>query len=81
MNEFMTAEQALSLLNVRIGEATEKHPEYARGAFEAFEVIEDEVRELRQAVACESRKRQIDEALDVAATCIRFIMGEHLNAR
>ena len=81
MNEFLTAEQALSMLNVRIGEAIAKHPEFARNQYEAGEVILDEVRELKQAIGCESRQRQIDEALDVAATCMRFVMGEHLNAR
>ena len=81
MVEYMTAEQALSLLNVRIGEAIAQHPEFARDQNEAGEVILDEVQELKQAIGCESRQRQIDEALDVAATCIRFIMGDHLNAR
>ena len=73
----MTVEQAMSAFFVRLGEAKQKHPVFARDKYEAFEVIEDEGRELRQAIACESRQRQIDEALDVAATCFRFITGEH----
>lgn len=77
----MTEEQAFSAVNLRLGEARQKHPEFARDAYEAYEVIADEVLELRHAIGCESRKRQIDEALDVIATCLRFILGEHIHAR
>ena len=73
----MTEEQAISALSVRLGEARQKHPDYARDQYEACDVIEDELQELKKAVLCESRQRQIDEALDVMATCMRFILGEH----
>lgn len=73
----MTEEQIFSAISVRVGEARGKHPEFARDQYEAGEVIHDEVRELMQAIGCESRQRQIDEALDVIATCFRFIAGEH----
>jgi hypothetical protein len=75
----MTEDQAFSALSLRLGEAREKHPTFARDMFEAYEVIADEVLELRHAIGGETRQRQIDEALDVAATCIRFILGEHRN--
>ena len=74
----MTWERAQSMLSARLGHARQKHPDYARGAFAAYQVIVDEVLELRHAVGHESRERQIDEALDVAATAMRFVMGEHL---
>lgn len=77
----MTEEHALSAISLRLGEARQKHPTYARDAYEAYEVIADEVLELRHAIGCESRQRQIDEALDVIATCLRFILGEHIHAR
>ena len=73
----MTEEQAFSALSLRLGEARQKHPTFARGPFEAGEVINAEMQELLQAIGCESRQRQIDEALDVMATCMRFILGEH----
>ena len=73
----MTEEQAFSNLMLRLGHARAKHPVFARNVYEAGEVIEAEMQELRQAIGCESRQRQIDEALDVAATCMRFVMGEH----
>ena len=73
----MTEEQAFSALSLRLGEAREKHPDFARGAFAAYEVIESEMSELRHAVACEPCERQVDEALDVAVTCLRFVLGEH----
>lgn len=75
--EPLTDERAQSLLSHRIGQARKKHPDYAQGAFAAYQVIVDEVLELRHAVGHESRERQIDEALDVAATAMRFVMGEH----
>lgn len=42
-----------------------------------MEVIGEEWAELSQAVDQESQDRQHDEALDVAATAIRFTIGEH----
>ena len=74
----LTEERAIGQLCRRIGEARVKHPTFARNEFEAGEVIESEFRELLQAIVCESRQRQIDEALDVAATAMRFVLGEHL---
>lgn len=74
----MTEEQAFSKLMLRLGHARAKHPTFARDQYEAGEVIDDEMRELLRAIGCESRQRQIDEALDVAATAMRFVMGEHL---
>ena len=73
----LTDDQALSLLNVWLGRARELHPEYARNQYEAGEVIHDEMMELMQAIGCESRKRQQEEALDVAVTALRFVIGEH----
>lgn len=70
--------QAVSALERRLTEARKKHPVFAEDTYEAFCVIEDEFREFHDAVATESRERQIDEALDVATTCLRFIIGEHL---
>ena len=81
MTDFDMAERyriALLMLDDRIDHAQKKHPGFAKDAFDALNVIEGEMQELRQAVHGESRKRQVDEALDVAATCIRFIVGEHL---
>ena len=73
----LTDEQAFSLLNVWLGRARALHPEYARNCYEAGEVIHDEMEELMQAIGCESRKRQQEEALDVAVTALRFVIGEH----
>lgn len=73
----MTDDQALSLLNVWLGRAREKHPAFARNQWEAYHVIADEVLELRHAIGSESRQRQRDEALDVAVTALRFVIGEH----
>lgn len=77
----LTEEQAFIRLMQRLGHARNKHPGFAVGAYAGFAVIVDEVLELRYAVGHESRERQIDEALDVAATAMRFVMGEHLNGK
>lgn len=77
----MTEEQAFSAISLRLGEARQKHDVFAKDAYEAYEVIAVEVLELRHAIGCESRQRQIDEALDVIATCLRFVLGEHIHAR
>ena len=73
----ITEEQAFSKLMLRLGHARAKHPQFARNVYEAGEVIDAEMQELKRAIGCESRQRQIDEALDVAATAMRFVMGEH----
>ena len=75
----MTQEEAFGMLAQRLTEARAKHPGWAgSGNLYACNVITGEADEFWRAVCCgESEARQVDEALDVAATCIRFIMGEH----
>lgn len=70
-------QHAIFMLARRLEEAREKHPIFAESAEEAVEVIGEEWAELSQAVDQESQDRQHDEALDVAATAIRFTIGEH----
>lgn len=69
--------QAIFMLARRLEEAREKHPVFAEGPFQALGVIGAEFRELEVAVEHESADRQFDEALDVAATAMRFVNGEH----
>ena len=61
----------------RVEEARQKHPVFAEGSFHALGVIESEFHELEYAIEHESEERQKDEALDVIATCIRFLCDEH----
>lgn len=61
----------------RVEHARQKHPVFAEGTFHALGVIEAEYHELEYAVEHESEDRQRDEALDVIATCIRFLCGEY----
>lgn len=61
----------------RVDEARQKHPLFAEGTYNALGVIEAEFRELEWAVEHESNDRQRDEALDVIATCFRFLCREH----
>ena len=61
----------------RVGHARQKHPLFAEGKFHALGVIENEFRELEYAIEHESEDRQRDEALDVIATCIRFLCRDH----
>ena len=72
-------ERAIGKLCRRIAEARRKHPQFARGAVAGYCVISDELQELLHAVGAETPERQADEALDVAATAMRFVMGEHLD--
>ena len=48
-----------------------------KGAYWALGVIASEFLEFEHAVVNESPERQEDEALDVIATCIRFLAKEH----
>lgn len=66
--------QAIAL---RLEEARAKHPEYALTAQEAVDmVISGEIDELHDAVRFQSMERQLDECLDVIATCCRFMCQE-----
>ena len=66
--------QAIAL---RLEEARGKHPVYAEGPYHALGVIGSEFRELEKAVEHETESRQMDEALDVVATSVRFLSEEY----
>lgn len=73
----ISQEQAFKLLAGRLAHAREKHPIFATDAEGAMDVIDDEFCALIQAVmGDEGQQRVIDEALDVAATAMRMVMGE-----
>ena len=72
----MTQKEAFELLAARLEHARREHPLFAEHADEAVEVIRDEIEELRVAIANEGPARVIDEALDVATTAMRLVMGE-----
>lgn len=69
--------QTIFMLARRLEEARGKHPVFAESAEEAVDVIESEFLELQYAWEQESQDRQIDEALDVAATVVRFVGKEY----
>lgn len=62
---------------LRMRKARKAHQSFAHGKEHTLEVIREEFQELARAIQMESRERQLDEALDVMATCARFILGEH----
>ncbi len=66
--------QAIAL---RLEEARGKHPVYAEGPYHALGVIHAEFKELEHAVEHETESRQMDEALDVIATSVRFLGEEY----
>ena len=68
--------KTIQAISRRLDHAREQHPVFADNKEQAFVVIMDEVDELYEAIQNESGGRQIDEALDVIATCIRFIEGD-----
>lgn len=74
-------QQNLFMLARRLEEARQKHPAWGEGALQALEVIGVEYNELGRAVAYETPDRQLDEALDVACTAMRFVNGEHMTRR
>lgn len=70
-------QQNIFMLARRLEEARQKHPRFALGSYQALKVIGEEYNELGRAVAYETPDRQLDEALDVACTAMRFVNGEH----
>ena len=75
----LKGELLLRSISQRVHHARRKHPMFAVGRYQALGVIEDEFKEFSHAIFHESEDRRRDEALDVIATCIRFLCGEHKN--
>ena len=71
-------QQNLFMLARRLEEARRKHPRWGLGPYYALGVIGSEYREFVRAVEHETPDRQLDEALDVACTCMRFVNREYL---
>lgn len=76
--DFQRGQRAIFMLAQRLVEARGKHKLFAHGPSDAAMVIGAEHRELVHATLFESPGRQIDEALDVACTAMRFVNGEHM---
>lgn len=66
-----------SVLAHALAVARKKHPVFADGAQDGWDVIEGELLELQEAIIRETEQRQFEEAIDVAVTAIRFALGEH----
>jgi len=68
---------AIGMLLNRLDHARAKHPVFATSEYGAFGVIESETWELEAAIVNkEGPARVLSEALDVAATAMRLVMGE-----
>lgn len=72
----MTQKEAFELLAARLDHARREHPVFATHNREAAHVIDCELNELLHAIHNEGPARIIDEALDVATTAMRLVMGE-----
>ena len=73
----ITQDMAFGMLAARLEHARREHPVFAKDTGDAVDVICDEAHELVLAVVDrEGPARVIDEALDVAATAMRLVMGE-----
>ena len=72
----ISQEDAFDLLARRLDHARAQHPIFAESNGIAFTVIDDELDELFNAMLHEGPARIVDEALDVAATAMRLVMGE-----
>jgi len=73
----MRQSAAIRALIERLAHARREHPVFARSNGQAWAVIDDEVAELEDAIfRDEGPARVLSEALDVAATAMRLVMGE-----
>ena len=73
----ISQQDAFDMLARRLEHARREHPVFARSDALAFRVIGCEFDELYQAIRMEEGPARIlDEALDVAATAMRLVMGE-----
>lgn len=74
---FHRGQQIVFMLAQRLAEAREKHPHFAEGVYQGLGVVGAEYQEFVRAVEHETHDRQLDEALDVAVTTLRFINREY----
>ena len=73
----ISQQDAFDMLARRLEHARREHPFYASDERGAIVVIQDELNELKATwMECEGPARILDEALDVAATAMRLVMGE-----
>lgn len=71
--------EAIGALALAMRHAREKHPDFARDDADAWDVISDEMEELRAEIVGDGTpERRREEAMDVAVTALRFWLGEHL---
>lgn len=66
---------AFDMLARRLEHARKEHPVFAHTMVQAVYVVNDETLEMIDALD-QSTARVLDEALDVAATAMRLVMGE-----
>ena len=73
----ISQQDAFDMLARRLEHARREHPVFAQDAGHAVEVVFDEYQELKMAwLHDEGPARILDDALDVAATAMRLVMGE-----
>ena len=73
----ITQDMAFGMLAARLEHARREHPVFVKTYEQAVDVIWEEWTELRDAdYYDEGPARILDEALDVAATAMRLVMGE-----
>lgn len=74
-------QQNFFMLAKRLEEVRKKHPRFSEGVYQGLGVVGAEYRELVRAVEHETPDRQLDEALDVACTAMRFVNREYKTRR
>ena len=72
----MSHETALKLIADELAKARAKHPVWPNNAYHAAAIITEEIGELCQALLQNRAKDSIAEAVQIAATAIRYITGE-----
>jgi hypothetical protein len=72
----ISQQDAFDMLARRLEHARLEHPKFATGPWNAYFVVREELEELALAIANQGPARILDEALDVAATAMRLVMGE-----
>ena len=71
--DFMDLDEVIDCVRGELHEATERHGQFA-SAHEGLAVIEEEFLELREAVFWGKKGNMREEAVQVAAMAVRFLM-------
>lgn len=71
----MTLKESIELIKEELERSNEKHRDYFASTHEAYAVIKEELEEFWEDVKKDNIQGCIDESVQIAAMCVKFLMN------